>query len=163
MTEHKLKITNKLHGAFFTRGSWHSCSGMTDIILKCAEEGQTRLKLVGPSIRDYALSTSYFLGQRPDMTLELCSLPSYSDSCPDSLLTTVLPGGTKVTSMLISPLPPRPKRPHSEISTTDDGPSGNSPVLPVRNPNPCKPPTILTGPADEGTFSGVCGWPAQKR
>jgi hypothetical protein len=73
--DHRLKLSNKLRSIYLTRGSWGSLSGMIDVVLKAAEEGQRDLRLVGPRVADYARSTSYFLGQRPQMTLELHSLP----------------------------------------------------------------------------------------
>jgi hypothetical protein len=103
MTEHKLKLSQKCNTVFFTQGKWALMSGMVDMIMKASDEGRSELKLVGQSIRyelflasrpfengflracsnsrtdnrarrSYALSTSYFLGQRK-ITLELCSLP----------------------------------------------------------------------------------------
>jgi hypothetical protein len=51
MTEHKLKLTNKVHNIFFTCGDWNLITGITDVILKASEEGQESLRLVGPEMR----------------------------------------------------------------------------------------------------------------
>ena len=51
-------------------------SGITDVLLKCSEEDQTDMRLVGPQMREYTMSTCYFLGQRPKLELQIVSLKS---------------------------------------------------------------------------------------
>ncbi|KAJ1485257.1 hypothetical protein T484DRAFT_1794373, partial [Baffinella frigidus] len=88
----RMKLSNRLRSIYFTRGAWGHMSGITDVILKAklwrgawghmsgitdsSEEGQTDLRLVGPRMAEYARSTAYFLGQRPQLTLELHSFPA---------------------------------------------------------------------------------------
>jgi ribonuclease BN (tRNA processing enzyme) len=59
---------------FFTQGSWSYMSGMIDVVLKCSEDGQTDMRLVGLKVQEYTMSTCYFLGQRPEMILGLVPL-----------------------------------------------------------------------------------------
>jgi hypothetical protein len=49
-------------------------SGMVDVLLHCSEAGQKDLRLVGPRMHEYTMSTCYFLGNRPQLQLELVSL-----------------------------------------------------------------------------------------
>ena len=49
-------------------------SGMIDVVLKCSEDGQTDMRLVGLKVQEYTMSTCYFLGQRPEMILGLVPL-----------------------------------------------------------------------------------------
>ena len=94
---------------FFTRGAWSYMSGMIDVLLKCSEDGQTDMRLVGIKMREYTMSTCYFLGQRPDMTLELVPLSAHrpasaeGDGPAGSGSKFALGDGTVVTPFVLVP------------------------------------------------------------
>ena len=69
-----MQMCAQLRSIFFTRGTWAHMSGMVDVLLHCSEAGQKDLRLVGPRMHEYTMSTCYFLGNRPQLQLELVSL-----------------------------------------------------------------------------------------
>ena len=95
---------------FFTQGAWSYMAGMTDMILKLSEEDQRDLRMVGLKIRDYTMSTCYFLGERKSLALELVPLsassPAISDgqgTLPQSRATVTTADGTIVRPYVLAP------------------------------------------------------------
>lgn len=90
----------------FTQGKWAYMSGMVDAILKCSEDGQTQMRLLGPKMHDYTMSTCYFLGQRPELALEIQTLSSGSASHQSPLAPAhsfVTSDGTRVSAYVLVP------------------------------------------------------------
>jgi ribonuclease BN (tRNA processing enzyme) len=97
---------------FFTQGSWSYMSGMIDVVLKCSEDGQTDMRLVGLKVQEYTMSTCYFLGQRPEMTLGLVPLSgcrptgTKEAAAAGSTVNFVTGDGTVVTPFVLVPHEP---------------------------------------------------------
>jgi hypothetical protein len=102
----------QMRSMFFTQGSWSYMSGMIDVVLKCSEDGQTDMRLVGLKVQEYTMSTCYFLGQRPEMTLGLVSLsgcrPTGTEeaAAAGSTVNFVTGDGTVVTPFVLVPHEP---------------------------------------------------------
>ena len=96
-------MRTQMGSIFFTQGTWSYMSGMIDVLLKSTEDGQTNMRLAGPKMHGYTMSTCYFLGQRPEMTIEIIPLNSNS------------PTGTVASGQ------PETARASAPIFTSEDG------------------------------------------